>query len=413
MLSVNEARARLLENFHPLDPETLAIDQAAGRVLAVDITATQDLPPFANSSMDGYAVRCRDVATASREHPAALKVSGDIPAGSGQPLPLVDGTAARIMTGAPVPDGAEAVVPVEDTDDPRDQAHTAPMPEFIRIFQSAPLGANVRPVGQDVRAGQIVLRAGMVLQPAAIGVLAALGSARVEVYRRPLIAIFSTGDELREVGESLGPGQIRDTNSYAVAAAIERYGGRVLRLGIARDRVDQVQAKLQAAGEAGADLILSSAGVSVGAYDVVKAAVGAEGKLDFWRVRMRPGKPLAFGNVRGIPFVGLPGNPVSALVCFEVFVRPALLKMGGRRRWEKPALPVTLLEPMHSDGRESYLRVIIERRGEGYVARSTGDQGSAVLTSLVQANGLLIIPENVTEAPAGSVLSAWALEAWD
>jgi len=413
MLSVNEARARLLENFHPLDPETLPIDQAAGRVLAVDITATQDLPPFANSSMDGYAVRCRDVATASREHPAVLKVSGDIPAGSGQPLPLVDGTAARIMTGAPVPEGAEAVVPVEETDDARDQAHTARIPELIRIFKAALLGSNVRPVGQEMRAGQLVLRAGSVLQPAAIGVLAALGIAQVEVYRRPLIAIFSTGDELREVGEALGPGQIRDTNSYAVAAAIERYGGRVLRLGIARDRVDQVQAKLQAAGEAGADLILSSAGVSVGAYDVVKAAVEAEGKLDFWRVRMRPGKPLAFGEVRGIPFVGLPGNPVSALVCFEVFVRPAIFKMGGRRRWEKSALPVTLLEPMHSDGRESYLRVIIERQGEGYVARSTGDQGSAVLTSLVQANGLLIIPENVTEAPAGSVLSAWVLEAWD
>lgn len=411
MLSVNEARARLLENFHPLDPEILPIDQAAGRVLAVDITATQDLPPFANSSMDGYAVRCREVATASREHPVSLRVSGDIPAGSGQPLPLVEGTAARIMTGAPVPEGAEAVVPVEDTDEPRDQAHS--VPELIRLFKAAPLGANVRPVGQDIRVGQLVLPAGTVLRPAAIGVLAALGIPRVEVYRRPHIAIFSTGDELCELEAELKPGQIRDTNSYAVAAAIESYGGRVLRLGIARDQVEHVQAKLQAAGEAGADLILSSAGVSVGAYDVVKAAVEAEGKLDFWRVRMRPGKPLAFGNVRGTPFVGLPGNPVSALVCFEVFVRPALLKMGGHRRWEKPALPVTLLEPMHSDGRESYLRVIIERQGEGYVARSTGDQGSAVLTSLVQANGLLIIPENVTEAPAGSVLSAWVLEAWD
>jgi molybdopterin molybdotransferase len=199
------------------------------------------------------------VATASREHPAALRVSGDIPAGSGQPLPLVDGTVARIMTGAPLPDGAEAVVPVEDTDDPRDQG----VLESVRIFKAAPLGANVRPVGQEMRVGQLVLRAGSVLQPAAIGVLAALGIARVEVYRRPLIAIFSTGDELRELEAALGPGQIRDTNSYAVAAAIESYGGRVLRLGIARDQVDQVQAKLQAACEAGADLILSSAGVSV------------------------------------------------------------------------------------------------------------------------------------------------------
>ena len=411
MLSVTEARARILEHFRPLETETIPLAQASGRVLAEDVIAAQPVPPFANSSMDGYAVRVRDVASASREQPAALTVSGDIPAGASIPPPLAEGTAARIMTGAPLPEGAEAVVPVEDTDDHRDHAHAgAPAPPMIRIFKRASPGANIRPVGQDVRAGQGVMSAGTVLRPAEVGVLAALGRAQVRVHRRPVVAILSTGDELCEVGATLRPGQIRDTNSYTLAAAVEQYGGRALRLGIAHDRAEDVRAKLSSALEGSADLILSSAGVSVGAYDVVKEVVEAEGALDFWRVRMRPGKPVAFGNVRGVPFFGLPGNPVSALVSFEVFVRPAILKMGGHRQLEKPAVRAELLEPLHSDGRESYLRVVLERRAEGYVARSTGDQGSAVLTSLVKANGLLIVPEGVTEVKAGEVLPVWLLD---
>ncbi len=409
MLSVAEARARILEHFRPLPTETLPLVQAARRVLAEDVTAAQPVPSFANSGMDGYAVRLRDVAAASREQPVALKVSGDIPAGAPPPAPLAEGTTMRIMTGAPIPEGAEAVVPVEDTDDHRDHSG-APPPPIIRIFKGAASGANVRPIGQDVQTGQMILRAGTTLRPAGVGVLAALGRARVMVHRQPVVAILSTGDELCEVDATPQPGQIRDTNSYTLAAAVEQYGGRALRLGIARDRAENVRAKLMMAIQAGADLILSSAGVSVGAYDVVKEVVEAEGALDFWRVRMRPGKPLAFGNVRGTPFFGLPGNPVSALVSFEVFVRPALLKMGGRRHWEKPEVKAALLEPMHSDGRESYLRVALERREAGYVAHTTGDQGSAVLTSLVKANGLLIIPEGVTEVQAGEVLPVWLLD---
>jgi molybdopterin molybdotransferase len=215
---------------------------------------------------------------------------------------------------------------------------------------------------------------------------------------------------LCDVEATPGPGQIRDTNSYSLAAAVDGYGGRALRLGIARDRVDVVRAKLLSAVEQGVDLVLSSAGVSVGAYDVVKEVVESEGTLDFWRVRMRPGKPLAFGDVRGVPFFGLPGNPVSALVTFEIFVRPVLLKMGGHSHWEKRQVQATLLEPLRSDGRESYLRVIVEPHGPGYVARSTGDQGSAILTSLVKANGLMVVPEGVTEVPAGETLSVWWLE---
>ena len=409
MLSVAEARARILEHFQPLGRETVPIAEAAGRVLGADVQASHDLPPFSNSSMDGYAVRASEVAGAAPEHPARLAVSADIPAGAGEPAPLARGTAARIMTGAPVPAGADAVVPVEDTDDSRERTGEPP-PGQVQIRLAPAPGANIRPAGQDMRAGQTVLRAGAVLSPAAVGVLAALGVSQVTVYARPVLAVFSTGDELRRVDETLGPGQIHDTNSYALAAAAAHYGARVLRLEIARDRLEDVRERLAQAHQAGAQLILSSAGVSVGAYDVVKAAVEADGALSFWRVRMRPGKPLAFGQVHGVPFFGLPGNPVSALVGFEVFVRPAILKLAGRTRWDKLEISAELLEPLESDGRESYLRVVVERRGTDYVARASGNQGSAVMSALVRANGLLVLPEGVTRAQPGQRFMVWLMD---
>ena len=412
MLSVAEARARILDHFQPLGSENVPIAECAGRILAVDIAAAHDLPPFSNSSMDGYAVRLEEVGAATPLHPMRMPVSADIPAGAGLPAPLVPGTVARIMTGAPMPAGADAVVPVEDTDDSHARAGGSPPgQEEIRTAPAA--GANVRPAGQDVRNGQTVLRAGTVLSPAAVGMLAAVGASQVPVFARPLLAVFSTGDELRRVDESLGPGQIRDTNSYTLAAAAAHYGARVMRLEIARDRLGDVQARLAEACESGAQLILSSAGVSVGAYDVVKAAVEAEGALSFWRVRMRPGKPLAFGHVRGVPFFGLPGNPVSALVGFEVFVRPALLKLAGRRHLAKLEISAELLEQLDSDGRESYLRVIVQRRGTGYVAHPAGNQGSAVMSSLVRANGLLVLPEGVTTARPGEHFNVWLLDGAD
>lgn len=404
LLSVSAARARILEHFAPLGSETLALADCARRVLAVDLTAPHDLPPFANSSMDGYAVRWSDAAAG-----AQLRVSADVPAGVGIPAPLAAGTAARIMTGAAMPPGADTVVPVEDTDDRRERAGEPP-PATVTINHLPEVGAYVRPIGQDLRAGQTVLAAGTPLGASTIGLLAALGFARVPVYRQPLVAIFSTGDELRPVEAELAPGQIHDTNSYTIATAAEQYGARTLRLGIVGDDLAAVRATLAAAKAHGADLILSSAGVSVGAYDVVKAAIEADGALDFWRVRMRPGKPLAFGHAHGVPFFGLPGNPVSALMTFEVFVRPALLKLAGRRRWDKLAVPAELLEPMESDGRETYLRVIVSRRGEGYVARTAGDQGSAVLSALARANGLLILPEGTTRTQPGDHFTVWLLD---
>jgi molybdopterin molybdotransferase len=412
MLSVAEARSRILEHFEPLGSEIVLIEESGGRVLAADSIAPHDLPPFTNSSMDGYAVRVAEAGSAAPGRPVRLPVSADIPAGSGQPAPLVMGTAARIMTGAPLPPGADAVVPVEETDDKRERAGE-PAPKAVEIRVAPTIGANVRPAGQDVRAGQVVLQAGTVISPAVVGVLAGIGARRVAVYQRPLVAVFSTGDELRAMDEALGAGQIRDTNSYALSTAVAHYGARALRLEIAHDREAEVRQRFSQAREGGAHLILSSAGVSVGAYDVVKAAVEAEGELSFWRVRMRPGKPLAFGNVMGVPFFGLPGNPVSALVGFEIFVRPAVLKMAGRRRWDKLDLTAELEEPMESDGRETYLRVIVSRRGAGYVARPSGNQGSAVMSALARANGLLVLPEGVTQARAGDRFSVWLLDGVD
>jgi molybdopterin molybdotransferase len=412
MLSVAEARALILDQFAPLGSETVPLAQALGRVLAADVRADHAVPPFDNSSMDGYAVRAAEVAGAAPDRPVDLPVSADIAAGSGLPGPLRAGTAARIMTGAPMPAGADAVVPVEDTDDARER-FSAQVPASVTIRRVASGGANIRHAGQDVQAGQVVLRQGQPVNPATLGVLAALGQAQVPVYRQPLVAVFSTGDELVEPEAVPGPGQIRDVNSHTLAAAVEQNGGRVLRLGIAPDRLDVVQDRLRAAAEAGADLILSSAGVSVGAYDVVKAAVEALGTLSFWRVRMRPGKPLAFGRVAGVPFFGLPGNPVSALMVFEVFVRPALLLAGGRSNWRRLEVRARLLETMGSDGRESYLRVRVERQGGELVARPAGDQGSAVMTTLVRANGLLVLAEGAAEARAGEWFPVWLVDGAD
>ncbi|MDW8326776.1 MAG: molybdopterin molybdotransferase MoeA [Anaerolineales bacterium] len=415
MLTVAEARARILEHFRPLDTEVVALEAARGRVLAEAIYAGENLPPFPNSSMDGYAVRVADTAHATPDAPVTLPISGDIPAGAPLPGELPPGTAMRIMTGAPVPGGADAVVPVEETDDGRNHAHHSErtaLPAQIRIFKAPRPGANIRPVGQDVSVGQQVLAPGVRLRPAALGVLAALGHAQVRVYRRPRVALLSTGDELVGVTDTPRPGQIRDINSITLAAAIEQYGGEPLRLGVAPDRLDEVRRRLQQAVAHGANLILSSAGVSVGVYDVVKGALEADGALTFWKVNMRPGKPLAFGHVGGVPFIGLPGNPVSALVGFEVFVRPALLRLAGQTALERFTVLAELAEPVHSDGRETYLRVTLEQRGERFIAHSTGLQGSNIITSLVKADGLLIIPAGVTQVAAGSTLPVWLLDAF-
>ena len=406
LLSVDEARGRILSHFQPVATEELPLMECAHRVLAQDISATTDLPPFDNSSMDGFALRVADLLDASDASPRSLRVVADIPAGLSPTISLAPGEAARIMTGAQVPQGADAVIPVEDTDfDDRD-AGSRP-PESVLISRSVKSGENIRTRGMDIHTGQIVLNKGRALKPQDLGLLAMLGQASVPVHRRARVALFSSGNELLEVGAPLEPGKIRDSNSYTIAALIEDAGAEVIRLGVAKDNHESVEALLEKAAHLKVDMILSSAGVSVGAFDFVKEVIEANGKMDFWRVNMRPGKPLAFGEYRNIPFIGLPGNPVSAFVGFEVFVRAAIGILNGSYNEGRPQIRVRCAEQIDSDGRESYLRAEVSEENGVMVAHLTGHQGSGNLHSLVQANALLIIPAGVKCVPAGQEVIAW------
>ena len=408
LLSVNQARERILSQLNPVSTELLKLTGCANRVLAQDIAASTDLPPFDNSSMDGFAVRAVDVANATGASPQRLGVVADIPAGSAPTIFLAPGQAARIMTGAQVPEGADAVVPVEETDfDSRDAG--SPPPEQVLILKAAQPGANIRTRGMDIKAGEIVLKKGRRLQPQDLGLLAMLGAAEMQVHRQPRIALLSSGDELVGADAPMEPGKIRDSNSYMLAASIESAHAEALRLGVARDTRESVEALFERASSHPVDMIISSAGVSVGAFDFIKEVVESNGRMDFWRVNMRPGKPLAFGEYRGIPFIGLPGNPVSAFVGFEVFVRAALGRLGGELNGNRRTVRARSEEQIDSDGRESYLRAVVEEKDGVLSAKLTGHQGSGNLRSLVQANALLIIPAGVKCVPAGQEISAWLL----
>jgi molybdopterin molybdotransferase len=356
--------------------------------------------------MDGFAVRAADVRAAAPGSPVVLAVIADIPAGTATTAALQTGQAARIMTGAPLPDGADAVVPVEDTDQ---------QPEFnspenlaqVRVLRGVQPGSFIRPRGQDVRQGQTLLEKGRKLLPQDVGILASIGLASVSVYRRPRVALFSSGDELVPPGQPLGPGQIYDSNGFVLAAMLERAGAEILRLSTAPDDPSLIKATLDRAAAERADLIVTSAGVSVGAFDFVRQVIEDHGSLDFWKVNMRPGKPLAFGSFSGIPLIGLPGNPVSAFVGCRVFVVPVIDQLSGRERGFSHRRKAVLGEPLESDGRESYLRAVVSFPEGQPTAILTGHQGSGNLFSLVQANALLIVPSGVKSLPSGAEVEIW------
>jgi molybdopterin molybdotransferase len=408
-ISVNEALAIVLGEMAVLPLEASPLADALGRVLAEPIVAREPLPPFANSSMDGFALRAADVAKASPEQPVILTIVGEVAAGTTFDGYVGSGQAARITTGAPIPAGADAVVPVEDTGQARHEV-LGDLPETIQVGRTLAAGDYVRKPGEDVQAGSTVLAAGTVIRPQELGLMASLGYATVRVVRRPRVGILATGDELVGVEEKLTPGKIRNSNGPVQAAQVVQAGGVPVTLGVARDSVADLRSRLQAGLEANVDLFVSSAGVSVGAYDVVTHILRKEGGVRFWRVRMRPGKPLTFGHYGGAHYFGLPGNPVSAMVSFERFVRPALLKMGGHRRLERPLVLVTIKKPVHSDGRESYVRAVVEKVNDAYVATPTGRQGSHMMTSLASANALVIVPENVRQVAAGTRLMAMMVD---
>lgn len=416
MLSVEEARSRILEMFQPLESERKPILEALGQVLAEDVSSPMSIPPLANSAMDGYAVQSSDITGATPDTPTSLRIIGQVAAGQLPQNEVVPGTAVRIMTGGPIPPGADTVVPFEDTDEYDLKSSGMGLSDIaeIKVNIGASEGSNVRPAGQDISKGQTVLKKGMLLRPSEIGVLASVGRDMVEVVRRPVVAVIATGDELLEPGGPIAPGKIYDSNSYSVAAAVLRYGGVPLFLGIARDNLESMNAKLEEGLDA--DLLLTSAGVSRGDYDIVKDLLASRGKVAFWSVRMRPAKPLAFGvfprpGGRLVPHVGLPGNPVSALVAFEELVRPAILRMLGRTDLEKPTIRAELEEDVvNTDGRRVFARVVVTRRDGRYYACLTGDQGSGVLTSMALANGLAICPEDVPRMKAGEVVDVQMLD---
>ncbi|MGA7733330.1 MAG: gephyrin-like molybdotransferase Glp [Chloroflexia bacterium] len=424
-VTVAEALEAILANFAPLESVGVALPEALGLVLAEDVTADMNIPPFDNSSMDGYAVRALDVVGATGEKPARLKVTGYLPAG-GAPRPddrVRAGTAFRIMTGAPVPLGADAVVRFEDTSEGRlldvpglqpqhSRAAAVEVGGEVAIYKGVGEGTNVRRAGGDIREGEVVLRAGDSIGAGTIGVLASVGRATVRVHRRPRVAVLATGDELVDVGERPGPGQIRNTNSYAVAAQLRWWGAEAFDLGVARDNRDSLVSKLEEALALRPDLLVTSAGVSVGDYDIVKQVLMEMGTINMWRVRIKPGKPLAFGRVgeRGVPFLGLPGNPVSSMVTMELFGRPAVMKMLGRKELYRPTVTARALERIESSpGRENYIRGVVSLEGEEYVARTTGAQGSEMLTSMAKANALLVVGEDVRFVEVGGRVSAMLL----
>lgn len=416
MISVEEALERILAQFKVLEEEERPLLEALGQVLSRDIISGVNVPQLTNSAMDGYAVRAEDTRGANKTTPRVLSVLDVVPAGAISKFTVTPGTAIRIMTGAPIPEGADAVVQFEDTDEL--ERKDVKSGGKIGILREVRKMLNIREAGEDVIRGQVVLKKGAVISAADAGVIASVGKGKVWVVRRPMIAILATGDELAEVGESLKPGKIYDSNTYSVAALTLKYGAIPKVLGIARDNVKSLTEKIRQARDA--DLLLTSGGVSAGDYDMVKNVLAKEGEIGFWTVRMKPGKPLAFGMIKGsdkkgepklIPHLGLPGNPVSSMVTFEIFVRPAIYKMMGKKVLPKPTIDAVVEEPVvNTDGRRFYARVIVRKQGDKYFARLTGNQGSGVLTSMSLANGLIIVPEDRKQLNTGETAKVMMLD---
>ncbi|MCW5851127.1 MAG: molybdopterin molybdotransferase MoeA [Anaerolineae bacterium] len=395
MITVEEALTIVLRYACPLPSVEVNLAEALGRTLAEDVRADEDMPPFRASSVDGYAVVAADTQPERR-------LIGEQTAGQMSDLRVLPGTAARITTGAPVPEGADAVVMVERTEE-RDS--------YVVIHQpTVRSGEAIRPIGQDIGRGDLVLRAGQVLGPAEVGVLATVGRQRAPVIPAPVVAVLSTGDELVEPGERPGPGQIRDSNRYTLMGVVRQAGAVPLDLGIARDEEVDLRRRV-ARGLAEADILVSSGGVSMGHLDLVKPLLEELGTVHFGRLYMKPGKPLTFATVGSRLAFALPGNPVSSLVSFELVVRPALMQMQGRSDTARPTRRVRLAHAVrHDDDRTEYQRAIVRREGDGYWATTTGFQGSGRLMSLVGANALLVLPMGHGDFAAGDEVNALVVD---
>jgi molybdopterin molybdotransferase len=406
LLSVEEARERVLRAVRPLPVVDVRVVDALGLVLAADVVAPHPLPRFDNSAMDGFAVRGHDAAGASEASPVELDIVGEVRAGEPGDMRVTPGTAARIMTGAPIPAGADAVVPVEETAESNGR---------VGVRAATPVGRNVRPAGDDVEAGDLLVEGGTELGPGELALLASVGLSPLTVRRGPSVAVLVTGDELVEPEDAPGPGQIRDSNSVALRALVTQSGAEVIPWErVADDRAAVVEAFGRAADLA--DLVVSSGGVAVGRYDFVKEAVTELGHIDLWRVAMQPGRPLVLGAVGDTPFLGLPGNPVSSHVCFEQFVRPAIRTMRGCRSLLRPTVEAMLTETIEkAPGRLHFVRVRLQPGESGWRAMPTGAQGSHIQSSLVGANGVARFPPEATRLAAGSpvTVEVWSLPGGD
>ncbi|GAC1333101.1 MAG: molybdopterin molybdotransferase MoeA [Candidatus Dormibacteria bacterium] len=402
MISVAEASERIADLLGRPTARAVPLGEAAGLVLAEEVVAGRDLPGFDNSAMDGFAVYARDTRGATQEQPVALPVAGVIAAGSGGEQPLAPGSAVRIMTGAPLPPGADAVVEVEATEMAGDS---------VRLGVEVDPGRSIRRAGEDTRRGDIALPAGTWLGPPQLARLAALGATAPRCVPRPRVAVIATGDELVDPGVTPGPGQVVDIVSIAIGAAVEGTGASLLDVRRAADTEADVRRAFADARDAGADLVVSVGGVSMGQYDHVRHVLEADGELDFWRVAMRPGKPLAVGRLEGTVVIGLPGNPVSALVGFEVYVLPAIMTLSGRPGWSRPRVTATLDAPLDSPpGMRNFIRARVRPDGNARLATPLAGQGSHHLRTMASANALLDIPEEIEAMPAGAPVRAILLE---
>ena len=401
MLRVDEALEIVLEQISPLAFEEVSLIDSLDRVLAEDIYAELDIPPFDNSAMDGYALSSLDVSGASPENHILIDVVEDLSAGNIARKEVGRGQAIKIMTGAPIPRGADSVVMVEETE---------AIGNKVRIFEKVKPLQNIRQAGEDIRKGELVLKKGQIIGPAQMGIVASMGAGTVKVAKAPRVGILATGDELVGIEENIAPGKIRDSNTYSLFGQVKKTGGIPCNLGIAKDDKSRIRAKI----EEGLDyeLLLISGGVSVGDYDYVKLVLSEMGaEIKFWKVAMRPGKPLVFGVINGKPIFGLPGNPVSSMVAFEVFVKPVILKMLGQKQSMKKEVDAVLEEGIKKKkGFRCFLRAQTNWEDGVYLARTTGPQGSGILNSMALANSLMILPEEAELIEKGTKVTVRFLD---